>query len=792
MKNRDRLLYSFIVVFFFFTTAFSQPLSKNQELYLLSFCKLYSTVKYYYPDSNLQDFPWDAFAYQGYKIAKTSKNDEEFIKRIDALFYIITPGVQISQKKFDLAHITPTDTLHYAERAFWQHQGGLNVERPSFFKNSTLNYIYKKTNEYSIRIYLSSNIEKYNRKMRFSIWAKTENVTDSAEFYLTALPSIKSRFLRKRHFEFKALDNKWEQYFIEIEPVDSILVSQFQFKMTYPQTGTIYVDDLKMEFCNDTVWETVFVPNADFEQYDANGRLRFWTELYVDGLAAADSIHAIEGKYCLKLPSIQEQILYSPQPLDIPYTVSLPAQHFAYVPLQLYANKTVVFPVTDTLAMNQFVQGIKIEQDTLPLDQAVITWCMQIWAALYQDYPYRDADFEKRINTLLLNSINKIEKGEYDDLTSIPFQDFLVWINDPHARIWFEETPKQVDRNTRIRVPISAIELTETQCVVKEVLDSVMLQRGDILLQIDGVDIDSLLQIYRNQHISRNLQGASVWKMLSSVGQPELTMTVQRGAETITLLFTTQTNKVDKKRSLPKNIKMQRTGRTGADDLVDTLAQKGLFYVDCAIYAPQALSFPVFSPEQKEVRGMALDSLIMQINRYDALLLDVRGARGEETISLIRAFNERCGIDVNNKRYITKTGFAPVAKFQKDTTDQSLEEKREVAINVPIYVLVGLHTQSAPEIALLNLKQSGRATFIGSNTSGAAGYTNAIQIADGLFLYYTSGQIVGLDDNPMSYQGTGIAPDIYVYPTPQGIAEGRDEVLEKAIEIALKNIKEKK
>jgi C-terminal processing protease CtpA/Prc len=37
----------------------------------------------------------------------------------------------------------------------------------------------------------------------------------------------------------------------------------------------------------------------------------------------------------------------------------------------------------------------------------------------------------------------------------------------------------------------------------------------------------------------------------------------------------------------------------------------------------------------------------------------------------------------------------------------------------------------------------------------------------------------------MSYQGTGIAPDIYVYPTPQGIAEGRDEVLEKAIEVAL-------
>ena len=782
-------LFCFLVICVSITTTFSQSLSKNTEQYLLSFCELYSTVKYYYPDPNLQDFPWDAFAYQGYKIAKTSKNDEEFIKKIDSLFHIIAPSVQISKKEFYLAHIMPQDVSHYPERAFWQHQGGLNIET----KNSTLNYIYKKIdNKYSTHIYLPTNIEEYNKKMRLSVWIKTENVTDSAEFQFTALPSIKSPFFKKRHFEIKALNNKWTQYFIEFDPVDSILVSQFQFKITHPQIGTIYVDDLKLESYDDTAWKTMFIPNANFEQYDANGRLRFWTELYLGGLTVRDSINAIEGKYCLKLPAIQEQILYVPQPVNQPHIVSLPENYFAYIPLQLYANDTIVFPSGNKTNIKCFSQNIKSEQKNLSLEQQAIAWIIQIWAALYQDYPYRDANFEKRINNLLLTSINKIEKAEYNNITNIPFQDFLVWINDPHSRIWFEKMPKQIDRNTMIKVPISEIELTEIQCVVKETFDSVMIQKGDIILQIDNIDIDSLLQVYRNLSISRNLQGASVYKMLSSVGKSKLSIIVKRGTETIPLEFTSQTNKLNEKRSLPKNVKVQQTGRRETNALFDSLAQKGLFYVNCETYSPEVLSMPRFLPEQEEVCQVALDSLVMKINRYDALLLDVRGERGEKTMFLLHALNERYGIDISKKRYVMKNAFAPVAQFKKDTTNQSLEEKREIAITVPIYVLIDLHTHSAPELALLNLKQSGKATFIGSNTSGAAGYQCAIQIADDIFFYYTSGQIVGLDNNHNSYQGTGIPPDIYVYPTPQGIAEGRDEVLEKAIEIALKNIERNK
>ncbi|MDR0364523.1 MAG: hypothetical protein LBH92_05860, partial [Bacteroidales bacterium] len=92
----NRLFYFFITVFSVFTVS-SHPFTQDAEQRLLSFCELYSTVKYYYPEPNLQDFPWNAFAYQGYIIATTSKNDKEFIKKTEELFQIIAPGVQISR-----------------------------------------------------------------------------------------------------------------------------------------------------------------------------------------------------------------------------------------------------------------------------------------------------------------------------------------------------------------------------------------------------------------------------------------------------------------------------------------------------------------------------------------------------------------------------------------------------------------------------------------------------------------------------------------------------------------------
>ncbi len=95
-----------------------------------------------------------------------------------------------------------------------------------------------------------------------------------------------------------------------------------------------------------------------------------------------------------------------------------------------------------------------------------------------------------------------------------------------------------------------------------------------------------------------------------------------------------------------------------------------------------------------------------------------------------------------------------------------------------VVVLVNESTQSQAETTAMMLRQHPKAKLIGSNTSGANGDVITFKIAGldtrftGLGAYYPDGR---------ETQRIGIIPDIIVKPTIQGIREGKDEVLERAL-----------
>ena len=70
---------------------------------------------------------------------------------------------------------------------------------------------------------------------------------------------------------------------------------------------------------------------------------------------------------------------------------------------------------------------------------------------------------------------------------------------------------------------------------------------------------------------------------------------------------------------------------------------------------------------------------------------------------------------------------------------------------------------------------------VGSTTAGADGNLSAITLPGNIFtgitglgVYYPDGREI---------QRIGIVPDVVVTPTIQGIREGRDEVLERAVQL---------
>ena len=72
-------------------------------------------------------------------------------------------------------------------------------------------------------------------------------------------------------------------------------------------------------------------------------------------------------------------------------------------------------------------------------------------------------------------------------------------------------------------------------------------------------------------------------------------------------------------------------------------------------------------------------------------------------------------------------------------------------------------------------------TIVGSTTAGADGNVSSIYLPGGL-LTRISGNGVYYPDGTQT-QRVGIIPDVEVKPTIEGLKQGRDELLEKAIKL---------
>lgn len=97
-----------------------------------------------------------------------------------------------------------------------------------------------------------------------------------------------------------------------------------------------------------------------------------------------------------------------------------------------------------------------------------------------------------------------------------------------------------------------------------------------------------------------------------------------------------------------------------------------------------------------------------------------------------------------------------------------------------VILLVNEQTQSHGEFVCMAIQSAPDVTVVGSQTAGADGNVVYVPLPGGNGLYFSGLGIYYPNGHPT--QQVGIVPDIYVRPTVEGIRQGRDEVLERAIQ----------
>lgn len=98
-----------------------------------------------------------------------------------------------------------------------------------------------------------------------------------------------------------------------------------------------------------------------------------------------------------------------------------------------------------------------------------------------------------------------------------------------------------------------------------------------------------------------------------------------------------------------------------------------------------------------------------------------------------------------------------------------------------LVVIVDEKSQSRSESTAMAFRAGDNTAIIGSQTAGANGHISEMTLPGGLKTL-NSGIGICYPDGTQT-QRIGIVPDIWIEPTINGIKQGRDEVLEKAIEI---------
>lgn len=421
--------------------------------------------------------------------------------------------------------------------------------------------------------------------------------------------------------------------------------------------------------------------------------------------------------------------------------ISLPGGSLLEVPMVLCLSQTQASD-SDREPLHEAFPLLDVESlspdDRARLDVAVL------WPVLQHFYPYQDHidGWNDALDTALAETRLVEDAGDHERL----LQRMMSSLNDGHVRIYHADE----DPDAGIAwVPI-AVESVDGELVVSRADSGTHrpdgVRPGDRIAAIDGEPASQWLERELAHH-----SGSLAWRTHRAI---EVLLRGPRG-ESLALELLRDGQRIQHEPAFEQPRRQETLAHPPS-----TTLDGGIVYVK--LHGMPAETQAELIPELVEAPGVILD--LRGYPRADALLTHLLEEPddwlGWMRVLLARAPN---GDLVVRSEY--EWGMQPA----------------EPRIESPVVLLTNHRALSYSESIVGIVKRHGLATVVGSNTGGANGNVIALQLPSGFVAHYTGMHVLGPDGQP--YHATGIEPDVHVAPTIQGLKDGRDEVLERALEL---------
>ncbi|MDO7845239.1 S41 family peptidase [Hymenobacter sp. M29] len=378
------------------------------------------------------------------------------------------------------------------------------------------------------------------------------------------------------------------------------------------------------------------------------------------------------------------------------------------------------------------------------------------WNMVQYFFPYRYAIGEdwKQILPEFIPQFATATTAENYHLAALRL---IARVHDTHANIYGD---KVLDNYFGLLRPAVQVRFVEGQAVVTAYYDAKLgpatgLRPGDVLLKVDGNDVADFVQARRELTPASNepTQMRNIAREMLLSHAPHLALTVRREGKL-------RTFRVD---CYPARELRNMAIESGTPD-------------------PQAPAWRLL-PDNiglltiGTLRKSQVPDIMQAAQRTKGLIIDLRNYPADFVIFDVAQYlmpQKTVFVKFSGPR-LTYPGLFPIV------TPELVSASPGTPYAGKVVILVNELTQSSAEYHAMAFRAAPRAVVVGSTTAGADGNVSSITLPGnisttitGLGVYYPDGR---------ETQRVGIVPDVVVTPTIEGIRAGRDEVLERAVQL---------
>lgn len=743
------------IVLLFSLICCSQPSKNANEIRkienLKTFAKVYGYVKYFHPSDEAAEIDWISFAIYGADRVKKCKSKDELVSTLEKLFSPIAPSIHFKSKEefseLNLKDLIPKDLKDY-QPTYWQHSGvgiGMNSQYRSPYHSSRVNAIIKK--EYSnvaSKITMSISASKYkNKKIKYQAFAKTKD-SQRVKGYLrlAAEKSDGSSDLKRAEI----IGNQWKRYEV-IENLDS-LSSVIKIGLAMKGKGSIFFDDVKLFYQNKGNWIEIPVPGQDFEKGILVGE-KEQNQWYYEGVGYTHELTSSDyynGKKSALIQYTGEISLEKGQPLydNKPkfgevINKEIGDNIYCQIPLVLYSNNTGTFPLADKEKFKKLIEELELVTNESNMESIRMGNVINTYNVFQHFYPYMgevDVNWDQELENTLTRSL--VDTSGYDHM--ITLQKFTAPLKDGHISVNY-------NKKTNYLTPPITWEWIENKLVITNVLeDKIPLKIGDIVTHIEGKSAEE----YFEEINSRISAGTIGWlnhkaKQLSLVGEKDSEFIIKVNDRIIKL----------KRDTYPYGSPVRQSDYEKIND--------STYYLNMNSIA------------MEDIR-----KLLPELKKSSSIICDLRvyPKGNHEFISYLLKEND------------TTTSWMKIPQVNYPDGDSlvgarnsnwMLPSKKPFLGDKQIIFITQGSAISYAESYMGFIHGYKLATIVGQPTAGTNGNINRFELFGGYSIIWTGMKVTKHDGSQL--HGIGFLPDIYVDKTINGVKEGRDEFLEKAIEL---------